>query len=56
MPSWSSSPGLDEQYVYNCIYDGVMKISMDPSANRVQEFCEIMQARTAILPPIPSTT
>lgn len=36
--------GLDEQYVYNCIYDGVMKISMDPSANRVQEFYEIMQA------------
>ena len=36
--------GLDEQYVDNCIYDGVMKISMDPSANRVQEFYEIMQA------------
>ena len=36
--------GLDEQYVYNCIFDGVMKISMDPSANRVQEFYEIMQA------------
>lgn len=36
--------GLDEQYVYNCIYDGVMKISMDPAANRVQEFYEVMQA------------
>ena len=36
--------GLDEQYVRNCIYDGVMKISMDPSANRVQEFYEVMLA------------
>ena len=34
--------GQDETYVRNCIYDGVMKISMDPSANRVQEFYEIM--------------
>ena len=36
--------GLDRDYVYNCIYDGVMKISMDPCADRVQEFYEIMQA------------
>ena len=36
--------GLDEQYVRNCIYDGVMKISMDPAAKRVQEFYEVMQA------------
>lgn len=42
--------GLEEQYVYNCIYDGVMKISMDPSANRVQEFYEIMQANGDIAP------
>lgn len=36
--------GLDEQYVSNCIYDGVMKISMDPAANRVQEFYDVMVA------------
>ena len=36
--------GQNEQYVWNCIYDGVMKISMDPCANRVQEFYDIMIA------------
>lgn len=36
--------GLEASYVQNCIYDGVMKISMDPAANRVQEFYEVMQA------------
>lgn len=36
--------GLEEEYVRNCIYDGVMKISMDPATNRVQEFYEVMVA------------
>lgn len=36
--------GQDREYVWNCIYDGVMKISMDPCANRVQEFYSAMIA------------
>ncbi len=36
--------GQDRDYVWNCIYDGVMKISMDPAQNRVEEFYDVMRA------------
>lgn len=47
--------GLDEQYVDNCIYDGVMKISMDPSPTACRSSMRSCR-QTAILPSILSTT
>ena len=39
----SDYSGQDRDYVWNCIYDGVMKISMDPSRERVEEFYQVMK-------------
>ena len=36
--------GQSEDYVKYCIYDGCMKISMDPAKNRVVEFFDVMKA------------
>lgn len=36
--------GQSEDYVKYCIYDGCMKISMDPSLNRVVDFYNVMKA------------
>ena len=40
----SAYSGQDADYVWNCLYDGVMKISMDPSRNRVADFYGVMKA------------
>lgn len=36
--------GQSEEYVDYCLYSGVMKISMDPAKDRVQEFYEVMDS------------
>lgn len=36
--------GLEREYVYNCMYDGVMKVTMDPMKKRVAEFYDAMKA------------
>lgn len=45
--------GQSEEYVTACIYDGVMKISMDPAKKRVEEFYEIMKRNGDIDPSTP---
>lgn len=35
--------GQSEEYVDYCIYSGVMKISMDPAKDRVQDFYQVME-------------
>lgn len=35
--------GQSKEYVDYCIYSGVMKISMDPAKNRVQDFYQVME-------------
>lgn len=39
----SDYSGQDHDYVWNCIYDGVMKISMDPARERVEDFYQVMK-------------
>ena len=36
--------GLEPEYVENCLYDGVMKVTMDPMAVRCEEFYDSMRA------------
>lgn len=36
--------GQPEEYVDYCLYANVMKISMDPAKNRIQDFYEVMEA------------
>lgn len=36
--------GQSEEYVDYCIYADVMKISMDPAKNRIQDFYEVMES------------
>ena len=36
--------GQSEEYVDYCVYADVMKISMDPAKNRIQDFYEVMDS------------